>query len=155
MSINHNRKAGALASATDCDSSSVYSAVSVTSSYRHHYAGPFMQTSSESQPKPVLSKDLNHTPKTTGSLGILVVGLGGANGCTLTAGILANRLRLEWYGPRGECMRSNWYGCITQLKQKGGGVGYKDKVRGLADASLAAVGGWVRACVLTLSCVWN
>ena len=96
------------------------------------------------KPKPVLSKDVHHKPKTTGSFGLLVVGLGGANGCTLLAGILANRLHLEWHGPRGEPQTTpNWYGCITQLKQKGGGVGYKDKVRGLADASMAAVGGWV------------
>jgi hypothetical protein len=111
---------------------------------RHNNAGPFMQLNSDDAlPKPVLSKDVNHKPKTTGSLGILVVGLGGANGCTLAAGILANRMRLEWHGARGERMQSNWYGCITQLKQKGGGVGYKDKVAGLADATLAAVGGWV------------
>jgi hypothetical protein len=103
-----------------------------------------MQAKTESPPKPVLSKDSNHKPKTTGSLGILVVGLGGANGCTLTAGILANRLGIKWHGPRGEPMQPNWYGCITQLNQKGGGVGFKDKVRGLADAGLAAVGGWVR-----------
>jgi Myo-inositol-1-phosphate synthase len=143
---NHNsngRKAGSKHAGSDSESNSVYSGVSVTSSYRHSNAGPFTQLGSDAQPKPVLSKDVNHKPKTTGSLGILVVGLGGANGCTLAAGILANRTKLEWHGPRGEHMQANWYGCITQLNQKGGGVGYKDKVRGLADATLAAVGGWV------------
>lgn len=111
------------------------------------------------QPKPVLSKDVHHKPKTTGSFGVLVVGLGGANGCTLLAGILANRLHLEWHGPRGEPQTTpNWYGCITQLKQKGGGVGYNDKVRGLADASMAAVGGWVSGnCenILWVCLVWS
>jgi len=63
----------------------------------------------------------------------------------MLAGILANRKKTEWFGPRGEGpIASNYNGCITQLNQKGihGGVGYKDKVVGLADANMAAVGGW-------------
>jgi Myo-inositol-1-phosphate synthase len=146
-SINNSsgRKSGSKHAGSDSESNSVYSGVSVTSSYRHSNAGPFMQLGSDAMPKPVLSKDINHKPKTTGSLGILVVGLGGANGCTLAAGVLANRTKLEWHGARGEHMQANWYGCITQLNQKGGGVGYKNKLRGLADATLAAVGGWVSA----------
>lgn len=79
-----------------------------------------------------------------GSVGILIVGLGGANGTTLLSGVFANRRNLAWRGARGEPMKSNYYGCITQLNQKGvhGGVGYKDKVNGLADATTSAVGGW-------------
>jgi len=96
------------------------------------------------EPKPVLVRDSAHQPKTTGSFGLLVVGLGGANGTTLLAGILANRRNIEWRGPRGEPMSPNYYGCITQLDQRGahGGVGFRDKVKGLADASMCAVGGW-------------
>jgi len=76
----------------------------------------------------------------------MVVGLGGANGTTMLAGILANRMKQTWFGPRGEPMTPNYYGCITQLDQRGvhGGVGYRDLVKGLADVSMAAVGGWVR-----------
>lgn len=139
--MSRTGRSGSLADASDGETSS---SVSIASSNRHQSGGIFMQPKANSSPKPVLSKDINHKPKTTGSLGILVVGLGGANGCTLTAGILANRLGIKWHGPRGEQMQPNWYGCITQLNQKGGGVGFKDKVRGLADAGLAAVGGWVR-----------
>jgi hypothetical protein len=124
-------------------SEGVLSAISVGSSYRHHSAGPFMpQTPTE--PKPTLVKDQNHKPKTTGSVGLMICGLGGANGTTMLAGILANRLGMEWRGAKGEKMTPNYNGCITQLNQKGkyGGVGYKDRVR-LADATMAAVGGWV------------
>ena len=98
-------------------------------------------------PQPVLVKDRQHKPKTLGSVGLLVVGLGGANGTTLLAGVLANRLNIDWHGPRGEPNSPNYYGCITQLDQRGkyGGVGYRDKVKGLADASMAAIGGWVRS----------
>jgi Myo-inositol-1-phosphate synthase len=162
-------------------SSSVHSStVSVTSSVRHASAGPFAPplTSSSSLllrrpqsqlhpqqlplsaaatppqvsiPLPVLSKDVHHQPKTTGRVGILVVGLGGANGATMAAGILANRHGIEWYGPRGQAQSPNWYGCLTQLHPDDTlhyGIGYRDQVAGLADASLAAIGGWVRVCWL-------
>jgi hypothetical protein len=121
------------------ESSSVYSSVSVTSSYRHQNASAFVETS----PQPVLVKDSQHQPRTTGLFGLMIVGLGGANGTVCLAGILANRLNLSWRGPHGEEMTPNYYGCITQLDQKGGGVGYRDRVRGLANASMAAIGGWV------------
>lgn len=94
---------------------------------------------------PKLTSDTNHVPKTHGSLGILVIGIGGANGTTMLSGILANRHNIKWYGPKGEGpIYPNYNGCITQLKSKGvhGGVGYKDRVSGLADATMAAVGGW-------------
>ena len=83
---------------------------------------------------------------------MMIVGLGGANGTTLLAGVLANRLGLTWRGPQGQHKSANWYGCITQLDQRGvyGGVGYRDKVMRLADASLAAVGGWVRCLCITV-----
>ncbi len=108
------------------------------------------QTLSRTKPKSKLSTDKSHIPKTHGSVGLLVIGLGGANGTTMLAGILANRKGITWRGPRGEGpLRPNYNGCITQLHQRGvhGGVGYRDKVPDagggmLADASMAAVGGW-------------
>lgn len=95
--------------------------------------------------RPKLTADVDHKPRTHGSIGILCVGLGGANGTTMLAGILANRNKLKWYGPHGEGpLEANYFGCITQIFPRGihGGVGYKGKIAGLADASLAAVGGW-------------
>lgn len=99
--------------------------------------------------KQTLMTDAGHKPKTHGSFGILVVGLGGANGTTMLAGILANRLGIEWHGSKGEPLTPNYYGCITQIPPRGvhGGVGFKDRMIGhtplrLADATLAAVGGW-------------
>lgn len=125
-------------------SSEATSVYSMGSSYRHQVNGPFMVPTPQA-PQPVLVKDVKHKPKTLGSFGVMIVGLGGANGTTLLAGVLANRLGISWYGPRGEPMKANYFGCITQLNQKGihGGVGYRDKVKGLADASMAAIGGWV------------
>ena len=48
-------------------------------------------------------------PKT----GLLLVGWGGNNGTTLTAGVLANKLGLRWEGREGE-LRPNYYGSLTQ-----------------------------------------
>jgi len=92
--------------------------------------------------------DSSHRPKTRGSFGIMVVGLGGANGTTMLAGIIANRMNTEWFGPKGEPNTPNYNGCITQLNSKGvhGGVGYRNLSpaldKRLGDASMAAVGGW-------------
>ena len=143
---------------TGSTASDTFSGVSMSSTYRHHQAGPFMPTTTTTptqpgrgpataaSPQPVLVKDRQHKPKTLGSFGLLVVGLGGANGTTLLAGVLAHRLNIDWHGPRGEPNSPNYYGCITQLDQRGkyGGVGYRNKVKGLANASMAAIGGWVR-----------
>lgn len=128
---------------SDDNLSDTYSSVSVTSSYRHHNS--LFAPQVPAKPEPVLVRDASHTPKTTGSFGVLIVGLGGANGTTLLSGVIANRCQLEWYGPYGERREANYNGCITQLNQRGvhGGVGYKDRVKGLADANMAAVGGWV------------
>ena len=50
-----------------------------------------------------------NVPKT----GVMLVGWGGNNGTTITAGILANKQKLKWNDKKGE-KDSNWYGSITQ-----------------------------------------
>lgn len=72
--------------------------------------------------------------------GILIVGLGGANGVTTVAGIIANKESISWEGPTGR-MTPNYLGCITQLPSKGGNGGYRERYL-LADANDAAIGGW-------------
>lgn len=46
-------------------------------------------------------------------VGLMMVGWGGNNGTTTTAGVVANRLGLKWETRRGE-QRSNYFGSITQ-----------------------------------------
>lgn len=48
-------------------------------------------------------------PKT----GLLMIGLGGNNGTTVTGGILANKHNVTWHTNRGE-MKPNYFGSITQ-----------------------------------------
>ena len=93
---------------------------------------------------------LTHLHKSTMSesapkkIGILIVGLGGNNGVTLVAGHIANNRGLDWEtAAAGRVSAPNWNGCITQLEPRGdhGGVGFKGRYP-LADATVAAVGGW-------------
>eukprot|EP01069_Polyplicarium_translucidae_P005248 Polyplicarium_translucidae@DN2747_c0_g1_i4.p2 len=53
------------------------------------------------------------TEKKVPKLGVMIVGLGGNNGSTLCAGILANRRKLEWQTKEGT-QKSNWFGSLTQ-----------------------------------------
>lgn len=53
------------------------------------------------------------TDKRVPKLGVLLVGLGGNNGSTLVAGILANKKRLSWETKNGT-VSANFYGSFTQ-----------------------------------------
>ncbi len=79
-----------------------------------------------------------------GSTGILIVGIGGNNGVTLLAGKIANRNKLSWETSSTGRMSANWFGCLTQIPSRGrhGGVGYRGRIPGLADANDVIVGGW-------------
>jgi myo-inositol-1-phosphate synthase len=57
-----------------------------------------------------------HTIKTAGKvpkLGLLMVGLGGNNGSTLTAGLLAHKHNINWESKNG-IHKPNFYGSFTQ-----------------------------------------
>lgn len=53
------------------------------------------------------------TEKRVPKLGVMLVGLGGNNGSTLVAGILANKQKLEWETKNG-AVKANFYGSFTQ-----------------------------------------
>ena len=60
--------------------------------------------------------NLTHTIKTDSrvpKLGVMLVGLGGNNGSTFTAGILANKLKTTWETKQG-MQKPNFYGSFTQ-----------------------------------------
>lgn len=65
--------------------------------------------------------------------GLLLVGIGGNNGCTMLAGAAANALNLQWEGVKKRCS-ADWTGCITQTARM--------RKRGLADFADAELGGW-------------
>jgi myo-inositol-1-phosphate synthase len=53
------------------------------------------------------------TDRKVPKLGLMMVGLGGNNGTTVTAGIIANRLGIEWDSKEGH-MKPNYFGSLTQ-----------------------------------------
>ncbi|KAK0934369.1 Myo-inositol-1-phosphate synthase [Friedmanniomyces endolithicus] len=52
------------------------------------------------------------TQTAVGKVGLMLVGLGGNNGSTVTAGILANRRKLEWDTREGS-RKANYYGSVV------------------------------------------
>lgn len=67
----------------------------------------------ESVAKPVLQEKHIVTDKKVPKLGVMLVGLGGNNGSTFTAGVLANRKQMTWATKGGE-VSANFYGSFTQ-----------------------------------------
>lgn len=53
------------------------------------------------------------TDLTTPKMGVMLVGLGGNNGSTVTGGILANKHQISWMNKRG-LQQPNYFGSITQ-----------------------------------------
>lgn len=53
------------------------------------------------------------TERKVPKLGVMLVGWGGNNGSTFTAGVIANRLGLSWPTKRGT-QTANWFGSVTQ-----------------------------------------
>eukprot|EP00760_Papus_ankaliazontas_P028138 PhM_4_TR3552/c0_g1_i1/m.98927/K01858/INO1, ISYNA1; myo-inositol-1-phosphate synthase len=62
---------------------------------------------------PVTHKMTFETQTTLPKLGLMLVGWGGNNGSTVTAGILANKHNITWHTRRGE-NKPNYFGSITQ-----------------------------------------
>jgi hypothetical protein len=63
--------------------------------------------------KNVVKEHKIETEKSIPKLGVLVVGLGGNNGSTMVAGLLANKKKLEW-DTRNGTQKANFYGSFTQ-----------------------------------------
>eukprot|EP00771_Trimastix_marina_P003834 gnl/Trimastix_PCT/541.p1 GENE.gnl/Trimastix_PCT/541~~gnl/Trimastix_PCT/541.p1 ORF type:complete len:517 (+),score=205.51 gnl/Trimastix_PCT/541:64-1614(+) len=63
--------------------------------------------------KPVEKRFVFETDLRVPKTGMMLVGWGGNNGSTVTAGLLANRLGIEWRTKEG-IQRPNFYGSVTQ-----------------------------------------
>lgn len=62
---------------------------------------------------PVTTKLLIRTQLKIPKLGVMLVGWGGNNGSTITAALLANKLKLSWETKNG-IQKANWYGSLLQ-----------------------------------------
>lgn len=63
--------------------------------------------------RPVKNTVVFKTQRTVPKVGVMLVGLGGNNGTTVTGGILANQLKMEWHTREGT-ERANYFGSLTQ-----------------------------------------
>ncbi len=72
----------------------------------------------------LLSTDYGPVPKT----GVMLVGWGGNNGTTITAGVLANKLGMSWETKEGT-IQSNYFGSVTQASTVK--LGYDTEGRGV------------------------
>ncbi|XP_023310681.1 inositol-3-phosphate synthase 1-A isoform X3 [Anoplophora glabripennis] len=62
---------------------------------------------------PETEKLVIRTARKVPKLGVMLVGWGGNNGSTFTAGLIANRLGLSWPTRKG-VQRANWFGSLSQ-----------------------------------------
>ncbi|XP_078040239.1 inositol-3-phosphate synthase isoform X1 [Augochlora pura] len=77
--------------------------------------------------KPVSTQLLIRTQLKVPKLGLMLVGWGGNNGTTITAALLANKLKLSWETKNG-LQEANWYGSLTQASTVRLGRGMKGDV---------------------------
>ena len=85
---------------------------------------------------PKIEKLTMRTQRKVPKTGLMLIGLGGNNGCTTVAGILANRAKMSWETKEGT-VNSNYFGSVTQVRRRGG------RLRRVARRASARGGGWV------------
>jgi myo-inositol-1-phosphate synthase len=63
--------------------------------------------------KPIVQEKVIRTDTRVPKVGVMLVGLGGNNGSTFTAGVIANKKNLSWATKNGES-KANMFGSFTQ-----------------------------------------
>lgn len=102
----------------------------ITSSYTERY------TLFEDQKFKNLTKEHKiETESVVPKLGLMIVGLGGNNGSTLTAGLLANKHNVHWETKKG-MNKPNFYGSFTQAATTHCGYKFDEKSGHLEDVHL-------------------
>lgn len=83
-------------------------------------------------PTAVVQEKSIRTDTRVPKLGVMLVGLGGNNGSTFTAGVLANRKNLTWDTKQGE-KKANFYGSFTQSATTHVGFKFDEQTGNLKD----------------------
>jgi myo-inositol-1-phosphate synthase len=86
----------------------------------------------ENVSRPVIQEKTIKTDARVPKLGVMLVGLGGNNGSTFTAGVLANKHQLSWETKNGE-MKANFFGSFTQSATTHVGFKFNEKTGELND----------------------
>jgi len=87
----------------------VHNATHIESEYLERYT---IYSKDETVCKNVSKKHKIATEKKVPKLGVMLVGLGGNNGSTFVAGVLANKNKLQWQTKNGTVV-ANFYGSFT------------------------------------------
>lgn len=82
--------------------------------------------------KPVVINKKLRTEKKIPQLGVMLVGLGGNNGSTFVAGMLANKGNMSWLTKNGE-QKANFFGSFTQSATTHVGFKHDEKTGDLQD----------------------
>ncbi|KAF7996224.1 hypothetical protein HCN44_001856 [Aphidius gifuensis] len=81
--------------------------------YQTSKVDPIVDGASEIIVTPESKTLLIRTEVKVPKVGLMLVGWGGNNGTTITAALLANKMKLSWETKNG-IKKSNWYGSLTQ-----------------------------------------
>jgi myo-inositol-1-phosphate synthase len=84
------------------------------------------------QMRPVVQRKQVKTCKRVPKLGVMLVGLGGNNGSTFTAGIIANRHKMSWATKNGTA-HANFFGSFTQCATTHAGFKMNETTGALED----------------------
>lgn len=76
--------------------------------------------------KNMVKEHVIQTSRHVPNLGVMLVGLGGNNGSTFVAGILANKKKLSWETKNGK-VSANFYGSLTQSATVHAGYNFDEK----------------------------
>lgn len=98
---------------------------------------------------PVSTQLVFRTERRVPKVGMLLVGLGGNNGTTITAGLLANKHRISWHTKEG-LQQPNYFGSLTQASTVQIGVSASGEpvyvpfssLLPMVDPSSLVIGGW-------------
>lgn len=101
----------------------------ITVSYSNRFT---VYAENETDFKTVSQKKEIKTNKNVPKLGVMLVGLGGNNGSTFTAGVIANKKKIRWDSRNGE-VEANMYGSFTQSATCHVGFKYSEEDGTLSD----------------------
>ena len=125
-----------------------YTADAITAEYTYETTAVSVDPTGRVIAKPVAEKLVFTTRRAVPKLGVMIVGWGGNNGSTVTAGILANKHKLTWRTKAGE-QRADYLGSVTKASTvRLGSCAGRDvyvpfsNMLPMTDPETWAIGGW-------------
>jgi len=93
----------------ECQTTMSIEGEKIISKFNERYT---LMSDDETSFKNVNKQHIIETDKRIPKLGVMLVGIGGNNGSTFVAGVLANKKKMEWETKQGT-QKANFYGSFT------------------------------------------